>query len=85
MSVVVVCVGGPPGAPLGQYLLSSDPDAFQGRGWAEWTGDLTEARQFTDHGAALDYWRQVSKVRPTRPDGRPNRPLCTFSVTVEPL
>jgi hypothetical protein len=81
----MVCVGGPPGAPIGQYLLSYDPEAFKGRGWAEWTADLTKARQFEDYAAALAYWRQVSRTRPTRPDGAPNRPLTAFTVTVEPL
>ena len=85
MVAVMVCVGGPPGSPLGQYLVGHDPEAFGGRGWAEWTADLTKARQFTDYGAALDYWRQVPRTRPTRPDGQPNRPLTSFTVTLEPL
>ena len=84
MSVIMVCVGGPPGAPLGAYLLSYDPEAFRGRGWSDWTRDL-KARQWPDYPTALAYWRQVSKTRPTRPDGQPNRPLTAFTVTVEPL
>jgi hypothetical protein len=81
---VMVCVGGPPGAPLGQYLVSFDPEAFGGRGWADWSSDRGQALHFEDYAAALDYWRQTSHTRPRRPDGQPNRPLTTFTVTMEP-
>jgi hypothetical protein len=80
----VVCVAGPPGAPVGQYLLSYDPEAYQGRGWAEWTSDRAKALVFTDYSTAWEFWRQVPRCRPKRPDGHPNRPLTAFTVSLEP-
>ena len=81
---VMVCVAGPPGAPLGQYLVSYDPEAYGGRGWADWSSDLGQALHFEDYSAGLAYWRQVSRTRPRRPDGQPNRPLTAFTVSLEP-
>jgi hypothetical protein len=81
---VMVCAGGPPGAPIGAYLLSYDPEAFGGRGWSDWTSDRAQALRFEDYSAALAYWQQVPRTRPRRPDGQPNRPLCAFTVSLEP-
>jgi hypothetical protein len=81
---VVVCVGGPPGAPLGAYLASYDPEAFDGRGWSDWTQDRAKALVFTDYTVAWEFWRQIPVCRPRRPDGRPNRPLTAFTVVMEP-
>ena len=71
--------GGDPG-PIGQYLKWYDPEAFDGRGEAEWTLTLSEAARFASFTEAMEHWRQVPKARPLRPDGKPNRPLCAFSV-----
>ncbi len=57
--------------PTGSWLKSYDPDAYDGRGSATWTFD-TEA--------AMACWRTVSTVRPTRPDGQPNRPLTAATI-----
>jgi hypothetical protein len=70
---------------VGQYLVGYDPEYANGRGFADWSADLTKARTWPDYATALAYWRQVPRARPTRPDGRPNRPLTSFTVTVEPL
>jgi hypothetical protein len=67
-------------SPLGQYVKTYDPDAAEGQGFATGTANIREALHFTDTAAALAFWRQPSKVAPTRPDGRPNRPLTAFSV-----
>jgi hypothetical protein len=70
------------GSPAGQFLMSYDPDAHQGRGYACWTDDIGVAMKFKTSGDAWLFWRKPSKVRPIRPDGRPNRPLTAFSVEV---
>jgi len=66
----------------GQWLMSYDPDAFDGRGEADWTVDPRQALQFPDHAAAYRCWQQTSQVRPVREDGRPNRPLTAFTAEV---
>lgn len=67
---------------IGLYLKSYNPDLFNGRGKAQWTTDPSEAMHFVSHEAALICWRQQSKCRPTRRDGRPNRPLTAYTVEV---
>jgi hypothetical protein len=66
----------------GKYLKSYDPDAYDGHGAAEWTEVLGEAMHFASATDVLMFWRQESKVKPRRADGRPNRPLTAY--TVEP-
>ena len=68
----------------GQYLQSYDPEAYDGRGDWVWTADRAKAHVYPDFLAAFGAWREVPKARPKRPDGRPNRPLTSFSVTFEP-
>jgi len=67
----------------GKYLLSYDPDAADGRGVATFTDDKSKAMKFKDFVEAWELWRKQSALRPTRPDGKPNRPLTAFTVTFE--
>ena len=67
----------------GQYVKTYDPDAFSGYGDMTATNSLDEAKKFPDAGAAMEFYRQVSAVRPVRNDGRPNRPLTAFTVSIE--
>jgi hypothetical protein len=67
----------------GQYLKSYDPEAHDGHGDCEWTGDKAEAVVYPSYLAAFEAWRAIPASRPERGDGRPNRPLTTFSVTFE--
>ena len=71
--------------PVHQWLVSSDPDAFRGRGDMELTHDPSKAKRFVDAKAALQYWRRESTVQPYRSDGKPNRPLTAFTVEIKPL
>ncbi len=77
----------PAGEPhvAGQYLVSSDVDAFDGRGHADWTVDRAKARRFASPVEATEEWRRQSTVRPLRPDGKPNRPLSSYTVEIVPL
>lgn len=84
--VILMCAGFASGnyCPVeGHYLKSYDPEAFDGRGDAEFTTTRSEAMRFSDAGEALELWRAVPKSRPVRPDGKPNRPLTAFSVMTE--
>lgn len=67
-------------APEGQWLKSYDPEAFRGRGSAEWTNDVNQAMRFPSTIEAMRYWQQIPRTRPLREDGKPNRPLTAFSV-----
>jgi hypothetical protein len=42
------------------------------------------ALRFTDPTDAFELWRSVDPRDPVRPDGRPNRPLTAFTITVVP-
>jgi len=70
---------------VGQYLKSFDFDAHGGQGDGVFTFDKAEAMTFESTMQAWDFWRTQSKVRPLRPDGKPNRPFTASSVTIEPV
>jgi hypothetical protein len=53
-----------------------------GRIWL--TANRDEAHRFASAADALEAWNIVSKTRPTRPDGLPNKPLTALSIHVEP-
>lgn len=69
----------------GSYLQWSDPDAKRGMGDDGWTDDLAKAKKFASFAAAMECWKAQSSVRPFRRDGRPNRPMTAYSVTVEKI
>lgn len=70
---------------VGQYLRSWDVDAFDGRGRADFTADPAKAHCFESFAAAVAVWNRQSTIRPTRPDGRPNKPLTAYSVEFEQI
>lgn len=76
---------GPKVLPVGQWLRSFNVDAFEGRGEADWTADPAEAMAFITHARAFAAWKTQSTIRPLRPDGKPNRPLTAFTVTIEAI
>lgn len=65
--------------------LKSYADTPDGRGCVEWTDDPKKARGFETRFDAMEFWRTPSKTVPKRPDGKPNRPLTAFTVSVEEL
>lgn len=89
MNVVIVYIG-LAGTVTGQremvqrgaYLETFNVNAHNGRGSATWTHDLAKAMKFSDSLDAADVWRTQSTVLPTRPDGKPNRPLTAFTVEI---
>ena len=66
-----------------RWLKRFDPDAYDGRGLVEWTRDIREALKFPDYIAAKDYYIQQSTVRPLCDDGKPNRPLTGYTISLE--
>lgn len=64
----------------GQYVKHYSPEAFDGRGDATFTNDITQAMQFSSLSEAWDYSRKVPECRRFRADGKPNRPLTAFTL-----
>ena len=76
-----------PGQPVpsvGQFLRHYDPDFNHGNGHAEWTPHLSFAQRFETKEEAWALWQAVPRDKPTRPDGRPNRPLTAFTISIVP-
>lgn len=69
----------------GQFIKSADVNTFNGGGDVEATRDPLQARRFATTEAAIAFYRQVSRMHPRRPDGRPNRPLTALSVELVEL
>jgi hypothetical protein len=69
----------------GNYVASYTPHGHGGRGSWRFTGELTKAKRFPSYEAAFEAWREPSNTHPRRVDGRPNRPLTMFNVTIEPV
>jgi hypothetical protein len=86
---VIVCRGWADGRPdpdnlEGAFLREYDPEFAGGLGVAKWTRDLDEALKFTDVTEIFRLWKLSPKSRPTREDGRPNRPLTAFTIEIQP-
>lgn len=66
----------------GRYLASYDPDGNNGFGDLALTADPAKAKRYPSTTAAAEDYRRSSTVRPTRPDGEPNRPLTAYTVEI---
>ena len=64
------------------YLKAFDVEAHDGRGEGVYTHDAAEAFRFADLEAVYREWNRVSKRRPFREDGRPNKPLAALTVEI---
>lgn len=67
----------------GPYLKSYDPEASGGIGHVIWTTDPDRARRFESREEAMRLLQAIPRSRPLRPDGKPNRPLTAFTVSIE--
>jgi len=85
MAYALFVLGVTGGGAASGWLAWADVEAHDGRGDARLTADLDDALQFPTAEAALAFWRQASTTRPTRPDGKPNRPLTAFSIELVDL
>lgn len=71
-------------SPVGEYLAAFDAEAHGGRGEATFTRELAGAMVFPDVAAAWRFIGTRPHARPTRPDGKPNRPLMAFTLQILP-
>ena len=69
----------------GQWLKHFDFEAFDGRGSGVFTDSTIKAKPFPSKASAFDFWRNQSRTRPLRPDGKANRPLTALTVSIEQL
>lgn len=74
-----------PSVKPGDYLKTYDPEAHDGQGFVEWTRNPDDAMKFITTGAALELVRYQPKNRPYRADGKPNRPITAFTISIEML
>jgi len=65
-----------------QKYDTSNPDEH-GYGRLSVTPDIRMAMKFVDLIEATTFWKQQSTSVPYRPDGKPNRPLTSFTITFE--
>jgi len=82
MACVLKCLGlaATGDGPVGQYLAAFDPEAHDGGGEATFTAHLADAFHFPTVAAAYQCYGTVPRARPLRADGKPNRPLTTFTM-----
>jgi hypothetical protein len=66
----------------GRFVSRYDPDAHDGLGHVWTVAEPRKARQFATNAAAVEFWRQPSTIKPLREDGKPNRPLTAFTVSI---
>jgi hypothetical protein len=66
-----------------KYLEDFDADAYDGRGYVQFTADKSRAKRFSDTAAALQFLRTQSTTHPLRPDGKPNRPLTAHTWMID--
>jgi hypothetical protein len=81
---------GIPAEVVGDWMQTFDYDIHApGRPYPTGNGGSTEdpdkAMSFPTMELAWEAWRRPSEVTPTRPDGRPNRPMTVFTISVERL
>lgn len=66
----------------GQFVMSFDHEAFNGRGFIRHSADIERAKQFDDQGAAFQFWRRIPMCKPRREDGQPNRPMTSYTIEI---
>jgi hypothetical protein len=75
-----------PSAPDdGPYVRFYNPAGHGGWGALTTTTTAEDALVFPTQLAALECYGQVPANRPVRPDGRPNKPLTAFMVSIDNL
>ena len=67
--------------PIEQYIVDV-PDIDDPNNW-RFSTDRAEAKLFPSLKDALDFYHQRSARMPTRPDGKPNRPLTAFTILLQ--
>ena len=78
--IVEDAAGGTRHLHAGKYLVAFDPDGGEGEGAGVSDPDPRRAKQFRSETALLQYYSRQSRTRPLRDDGRPNRPLTSYTI-----
>jgi hypothetical protein len=81
---VIARADGMPDSNVGRFVRGFDPDYLQGRGLLVTTEHRHRAHRFDTNAAAFTFWQQESRVQPIRADGKPNRPLTAYTMSIEP-
>jgi hypothetical protein len=83
MTTAIQCVQLANGAlgPAGQWLCNYDPLT----GESGWSSSEDDALRFAGVKEAFEFWNQVLESDPIRPDGKPNKPLTAFTISIEPV
>jgi hypothetical protein len=80
-----LCNGEPTGNDM-EYVVDYDPTPRMGANgvfvYLVTTRDRTLSRQFANIEDAVSYW-QADSLGDPRPDGKPNRPLTAYSISIE--
>jgi len=71
------------GEMIQAFVQECNVDAHGGRGAVLLTYDIHQAKHFSSVMEAMEFWKRQSNVLPIRPDGKPNRPLTAYTVTLE--
>lgn len=82
LQIIGLASGWPSGAD-GQYVKGYTPDGHDGQGDLVLTRHRGQARRYPSTQEAMAELRRVSATHPLRADGKPNRPLSAFSVSIE--
>lgn len=86
--IVIRCIGFANGQHCpheGQYVSHFDHEAWNGRGFGEFTSDPKMAKKFNSIIDAIEFCRLVPKNRRFREDGKPNRPMTAMNVEFEKM
>lgn len=76
------------GEPIGEWLTFYDPDGGDGEyptGDIGHSPDSAGALRFPNKVTAMACVFRRAATVPTRPDGKPNRPLSAFTLVIEEL
>jgi len=69
---------------IGKFLEMYDPEFQGGHGMVSWSHSIIRAKQYPTKVEAWADWSAIPASRPIRDDGKPNRPLTSFSIEVLP-
>jgi hypothetical protein len=64
----------------GQYVKFFSHEAHGGRGEVDFTPDVDKALKFNSVLEFFEWYTRVPKNRPTREDGKPNRPATAMTL-----
>lgn len=69
----------------GEFLADFDFEAHGGVGEIVTTPDPASAKQFPTMAEAFEFYKRSPECKPTRADGKPNRPLTSTNWELLPL